>query len=93
MRPLLHEGCARWPCLRWGTALHLTFTTCYPHPSRAEYLINVKCYTFGAPRVGNAAWAKEYNAAVPDTWHLVNSDDAVTQVRHACTELCHAALR
>ncbi|KAI7844547.1 hypothetical protein COHA_001905 [Chlorella ohadii] len=44
----------------------------------AEYLVNVRCYTFGAPRVGNRAWARQYNQAVPDTWHIINSDDVVT---------------
>ncbi len=43
-----------------------------------EYLVNVRCYTFGAPRVGNRAWARQYNQAVPDTWHIINSDDVVT---------------
>lgn len=32
----------------------------------------MRVYTFGAPRVGNGAWTSVYNAAVPDTWCLVN---------------------
>ena len=31
-------------------------------------MVHVKCYAFGAPRVGNHSWAKEYNTAIPDTW-------------------------
>ena len=30
------------------------------------------CYTFGAPRTGNHAWAAEYEDLVPDTWHIIN---------------------
>ena len=30
------------------------------------------CYTFGAPRVGNAAWANEYETLVPSTFHIIN---------------------
>jgi len=45
----------------------------------AEFDLDVRCYTFGAPRVGNHAWAREYNAKVPDTWQIINSDDAVTR--------------
>lgn len=33
---------------------------------------SVACYTFGAPRVGNYAFASEYGAAVPDSWSIIN---------------------
>ena len=42
-------------------------------------MVNVHCYTFGSPRVGNHAWARAYDKAVPDTWHLINNDDVITQ--------------
>lgn len=32
----------------------------------------VICYTFGAPRVGNHAFAHTYNKMVPETWSVVN---------------------
>ncbi len=32
----------------------------------------VSCYTFGAPRVGNYAFAHEYTTNVPDTWSIIN---------------------
>ncbi|KAK9807443.1 hypothetical protein WJX73_007832 [Symbiochloris irregularis] len=35
------------------------------------------CYTFGAPRTGNHTFAKEYEHLVPDTWHIINDQDAV----------------
>jgi len=34
--------------------------------------LDISCYTFGAPRTGNHAFAREYNAAVPDTWGIIN---------------------
>ena len=30
------------------------------------------CYTFGAPRLGNHAFARLYNTTVPNTWHVIN---------------------
>ncbi|KAL6766611.1 hypothetical protein ACKKBG_A36690 [Auxenochlorella protothecoides x Auxenochlorella symbiontica] len=39
----------------------------------------VSCYTFGAPRTGNHAFAKLFASVVPDTWHIINSDDTVTR--------------
>ena len=32
----------------------------------------VVCYTFAAPRTGNHAFAREYNAMVPDSWSVIN---------------------
>lgn len=34
--------------------------------------VEVLCYSFGAPRTGNHAFAKEYNKMVPDTWAVIN---------------------
>lgn len=34
--------------------------------------VKVLCYTFGAPRVGNHAFATDYNGMVPDTWSVIN---------------------
>lgn len=34
--------------------------------------IEVSCYTYGAPRAGNAAFRAEYNALVPDSWAVIN---------------------
>ena len=33
----------------------------------------ISCYTFGCPRVGNRAFAAEWRAVVPDTWHIINN--------------------
>ncbi|KAK9866093.1 hypothetical protein WJX84_001319 [Apatococcus fuscideae] len=37
------------------------------------------CYTFGAPRLGNHAFAKMYNTTVPNTWHVINDQDIVAR--------------
>jgi hypothetical protein len=34
--------------------------------------LQVSVYTFGALRVGNHTFARQYEAAVPDTWHIIN---------------------
>ena len=33
---------------------------------------SAQVYTVGAPRVGNRAFRREYNARVPDTWTIIN---------------------
>ncbi|KAK9823875.1 hypothetical protein WJX72_006114 [[Myrmecia] bisecta] len=41
--------------------------------------------TFGAPRTGNHAFAREYILAIPDTWHIINDRDAVARMgKFAC---------
>jgi hypothetical protein len=30
--------------------------------------MRIQCYTFGSPRVGNHAFVRLYDEAVPDTW-------------------------
>ncbi|KAL3149444.1 hypothetical protein ABBQ32_002237 [Trebouxia sp. C0010 RCD-2024] len=39
----------------------------------------VMCYSFGAPRCGNHAFARDYNRVVPDTWSIINDQDVVTR--------------
>ena len=34
--------------------------------------VQVACYTFGAPRVGNPAFAREYDQLVQDSWSIIN---------------------
>ena len=40
----------------------------------------VACYTFGCPRIGNGAYKAYAAQKVPDTWHVVNSQDVVTKM-------------
>ncbi|KAK9814385.1 hypothetical protein WJX72_004954 [[Myrmecia] bisecta] len=37
----------------------------------------IACYTYGAPRTGNHAFARDYERVVPDTWSVINDQDAV----------------
>ena len=39
----------------------------------------IAVYTFGCPRVGNYAFAEEYEHRIPNTWHVVNNLDAVAR--------------
>ena len=34
--------------------------------------LDLSCYTFGAPRTGDHAFACDYNRAVPDSWAIIN---------------------
>ena len=42
--------------------------------------VSLAVYTLGAPRVGNKAWAAEYDQAVPETWAIVNDEVGVLHV-------------
>lgn len=42
--------------------------------ARKWHGVDLSCYTFGAPRVGNPIFAWLYSTLVPDTWHVVNND-------------------
>jgi hypothetical protein len=55
--------------------------------------LDISCYTFGAPRTGNHAFAREYNEAVPDTWGIINDQvraslNNVTAHRVARAQAC-----
>ena len=41
--------------------------------------LDLRCYTFGAPRTGNHAFAWDYDDVVPDTWGVINDQDAVVR--------------
>ena len=38
--------------------------------------VSLSTYTFGAPRTGNSAFARDYNAHVPECWSIINGQDA-----------------
>ncbi|KAL4452204.1 hypothetical protein ABPG75_007866 [Micractinium tetrahymenae] len=48
--------------------------------SRAHPASRQTVYTFGCPRVGNAAFAAMYNEAITDAWAIVNRGDPVTMI-------------
>lgn len=41
--------------------------------------VKVSCYILGAPRVGNAAFARAFEAAGAHSWSIINRGDPVTQ--------------
>ena len=49
--------------------------------------LDISCYTFGAPRTGNHAFAREYNEAVPDTWGIINDQVGPVQKMGANPEM------
>ena len=51
--------------------------------------IEVMCYSFGAPRTGNHAFARDYNQVVPDTWSIIN-DQAGSKTR--CSKAAFVSL-
>ncbi|KAK9818602.1 hypothetical protein WJX74_009103 [Apatococcus lobatus] len=51
---------------------------------QAGNAVHVSCYTFGAPRTGNHAFAREYARLVPDTWGLINDQDIVARRGKMC---------
>ncbi|KAK9829664.1 hypothetical protein WJX72_007213 [[Myrmecia] bisecta] len=38
---------------------------------------DLSCYTYGAPRTGNHSFAKDLKTVIPDTWHIINDQDAI----------------
>lgn len=48
----------------------------------------IVCYTFGAPKVGNAEFAKSYNKRVPNTFRVVNAGDSVPDLPPGSYEHC-----
>ena len=49
--------------------------------------LRVACYTFGAPRVGNHAFAWDFNRIVDDCWHIIN-DQVAPQPWPVCATPC-----
>ncbi|DBA97087.1 TPA: hypothetical protein ACH3X1_014857 [Trebouxia sp. C0004] len=45
----------------------------------AQGAVEVWCYSFGAPRTGNHAFAHHYYHRVPDTWSIINDQDVATR--------------
>ena len=46
---------------------------------RGQQAAQVVCYSFGAPRCGNHAFARDYNHLVPDTWSIINDQARALQ--------------
>ena len=73
---LIHRGCAC--CLHTGHSLGGALATLAAYDIRKQLQasgnqdVEVMCYSFGAPRTGNHAFAADYNHVVPDTWSIIN---------------------
>jgi hypothetical protein len=46
----------------------------------------VSCYTFGAPRIGNQSFVRQYNLACRGTFRVVNENDVVVWIGHCGRE-------
>ncbi len=85
---------AMLPLLAAGHSLGGALATLAAYDIRKLLLDNkqshteVVCYTFAAPRTGNHAFAREYNAMVPDTWSVIND-----QVTHLTCLWCYQGTR
>ncbi len=56
-----------------GHSLGGALATLAAHDLQAEFRFpNLHCYTFGAPRTGNHAFAAESSRLVSETWHIIN---------------------
>lgn len=42
--------------------------------------VDLVVYSFGSPRVGNRAFALDYNRRLPHTWRIVNANDTVSTI-------------
>ena len=63
---------ACWLLTVCNTAALCSVTAGQPH--------QVTVYTFGAPRVGNAAFAAAFNDTVEDSWRVTNCNDIIPTV-------------
>jgi hypothetical protein len=46
-----------------------------PEDQAGPPAVSMTTYTFGAPRTGNTAFAKEYGHYMPDCWSIINGQD------------------
>ncbi|GAB4816056.1 hypothetical protein N2152v2_003102 [Parachlorella kessleri] len=80
-------GRRRWRVLCTGHSLGGALATLasYDVAKEAERLrvggidVQVQLYTFGAPRPGNHAFARDFLRTVQDSWDVIHSDDAVAK--------------
>ena len=81
-------------CLIAGHSLGGALATLAAYDIRQELAkqqqqqVEVVCYSFGAPRTGNHAFARDYNHMVPDTWSIIND-----QVEIPCCISCTTLLK
>jgi hypothetical protein len=62
-------------------------------PRSATCAVRAQVYTFGAPRPGDANFARECNHLFPDMWHIINDAVRRPQPRWGAQGARRAALR
>eukprot|EP00891_Asterochloris_glomerata_P004380 jgi/Astpho2/4380/fgenesh1_pg.00067_%23_3_t len=73
-RPMVHKGHSLGGALAQLAAYDIKMNCA---DSGAD--VKVSCYILGAPRVGNAAFARAFEAAGAHSWSIINRGDPVTQ--------------
>lgn len=51
---------------------------------KEHHLYRLACYTYGAPRTGNKAFAKEFAQLCPDCWHVINDRHGINTHLRKC---------
>ena len=69
-------------------AMLAAYDICKQLRTAKHHAVEMVCYVFGAPRVGNHAFARDYDKLVPNTWSIIN--DQVCAV--LCSVLRYAGL-
>lgn len=97
LRKCLQNAPSTWPVRVVGHSLGGALATlCALSLKRGELCIApriVTCVTFGSPRVGNAAFARAFDACVNSTIRCVNARDAVTMRPYWGYEHVHGLLQ
>ena len=47
--------------------------------------VKLLCYSFGAPRTGSHAFARDYNKVVPNTWSIINNQVCSVPIQQWCS--------
>ena len=64
-----------------GHSLGGALATLAAHALRLTYpTSNITVYTYGQPRVGNDAFAYEYNQLIPNHWAVIKGQDAIAAI-------------
>ena len=59
----------------WGFQVAPALLPLPPGQPAGARCVSLTCTTFGAPRTGNHAFARDFNRHVPDAWSVINRQD------------------